>query len=912
MAANDDRNLIQIPHTGAFGGIVDQINTNFDLLHLAILSKRDGKSAYEVWKDQEGNENKSVEEFLASLRESGFTTQAVDSLPTTNISTTTIYAVPAWSDGLDQEDDEPDMWAEYIRVDNVWKLLAKHDGSGLSGALADIGDLKLRNEPIVFTASKTMNAFIKTLFVDKNRYEQTQGATVNDIYAAWNSTTRHLYLYDAPYAGNIMLDIDMSSEMKSVYCCGVSSGMFVYLEIDTAILLNSASIASIASASNPRPKLTSWATSKSFDPRSTNGGFTESPVLNKFISKIWVEIADDLDSEDMEYVVGNIIDKMVVYTLSSIYDSEEGKYKQNLVFRRYADIEGLGMNFSYSSYDESTEIAFTHMSTSNPFYKKVTFHAVVDWQGLRTESVSPNTQRTYLTHKAYDKNFWKTPISDSIGNDSKVAFSQLGAKGLFEEIERIKDSGISETISYDSNNLVDGYWNLASVSIGAKITQTAPTEVSTWYSLAPVEVKKGDVVTLFTKGGSNGRAWGLTDKDKYLKSVASAGVDYTANPATIEVGEDGYLYVNHQADQDTAANKNKFSLSISRNNLANLFEDVEKIKEKESEGSETVFSKIFNPKVDLKKSQLRVLDIGNSFTNNALGVYTGGTTNILNSLVQAADLDLSGMCLYKAVMSGASFKEWYNVYHGIASYSGSTKKTYSVTKSIGGTQDNQAIDGNPSSSYDSDNNVRFASALEDCQWDLILIHQSSSYSADDISTLEGDGEGGYLRQFIRLIRTLQPSAAIGFLFTHVGNDDAGGDTESKFIQMCKTTKQICSRYGIDFIIPVGAALENLRASSLNTTSHNFCEDNHHLAAGLGKYVAAATYFQALFAPRYGVSVLGNTYNSIVINSDIIGTHTSYSNNYVDVTPSNAPVAQMCAILAVNDMWTVNNPDGVIL
>lgn len=102
----------------------------------------DGLSAYEIWKAIPGNENKTQDEFLASLKESGFTTEAVDTLPTTNISTTTIYAVPEWSEGLDPEEDESDMWAEYIRVDNVWKLLARHNGSGLSSALADIADLK--------------------------------------------------------------------------------------------------------------------------------------------------------------------------------------------------------------------------------------------------------------------------------------------------------------------------------------------------------------------------------------------------------------------------------------------------------------------------------------------------------------------------------------------------------------------------------------------------------------------------------------------------------------------------------------------------------------------------------------------------------------------------------------------------
>ena len=126
--------------------------------------------------------------------------------------------------------------------------------------------------------------------------------------------------------------------------------------------------------------------------------------------------------------------------------------------------------------------------------------------------------------------------------------------------------------------------------------------------------------------------------------------------------------------------------------------------------------------------------------------------------------------------------------------------------------------------------------------------------------------------------------------------------------MCLSIKQICKNYDVDFVVPIGAAIENLRISSLNTTSNGFSEDNHHLAAGLGKYVAAATYFQTIFAPRFNVSVIGSEYNSVEINSDVIGDHTNYSDNFVAVTASNAAKAQLCADLAVKFPWNISNVD----
>lgn len=143
MADNNTINFNQVPKAGKFNSVIDAVNANFDLAKIAILNMK-GKSAYEIWREQDGNEGKTVEEFLASLKESGFTTETVDSLPMTNISHTTIYAVPEWSEGLDPQEDESDMWAEYIRVDNVWKLLAKHNGSGLSSLIGNVSNLNKR------------------------------------------------------------------------------------------------------------------------------------------------------------------------------------------------------------------------------------------------------------------------------------------------------------------------------------------------------------------------------------------------------------------------------------------------------------------------------------------------------------------------------------------------------------------------------------------------------------------------------------------------------------------------------------------------------------------------------------------------------------------------------------------------
>lgn len=239
MAANDDRNLIQIPHTGAFGGIVDQINTNFDLLHLAILSKRDGKSAYEVWKDQDGNENKSVEEFLASLKESGFTTQAVDSLPSTNISTTTIYAVP---------DSGGSTWSEYIRVGSSWKLLATHNGSGFSSALTDIEDLK--------TGVSDINEKVNGI----TGFENSYGSSILTEEKYWagvvgNVVTTGVTSTSYPYVSSIKLPCKEGDivTVSGTATASANARLLIFLDADD-IVLGVSSTGTLSNASYTAPE----------------------------------------------------------------------------------------------------------------------------------------------------------------------------------------------------------------------------------------------------------------------------------------------------------------------------------------------------------------------------------------------------------------------------------------------------------------------------------------------------------------------------------------------------------------------------------------------------------------------------------------------------------------------------------
>ena len=79
-------------------------------------------------------------------------------------------------------------------------------------------------------------------------------------------------------------------------------------------------------------------------------------------------------------------------------------------------------------------------------------------------------------------------------------------------------------------------------------------------------------------------------------------------------------------------------------------------------------------------------------------------------------------------------------------------------------------------------------------------------------------------------------------------------------------------------------------------------DGIHCANGLADYTASCAYFQSVFAPRYGISVMGNTAR---VTAEQVGT---YPSSNIDVTDENAPIAQASAMLACYNWNEVQNPE----
>ena len=274
----------------------------------------------------------------------------------------------------------------------------------------------------------------------------------------------------------------------------------------------------------------------------------------------------------------------------------------------------------------------------------------------------------------------------------------------------------------------------------------------------------------------------------------------------------------------------------------------------------------------LKAETLRVLDIGNSFTQDA--------TALLPGLVQGSGSDVSRMCLYTLVRGGSSWRTWANCWKG------EDNASIAYGKIFGGLD--QKVEGEGSAQSGKASQELMQRVLTEVQWDLIVIHQVSTWSGEFHRWNEDNSAGG-LDELLEIIRTYQPEAKLAFLLVHSSNsycEQHGLTTQQRWEQIVDSAQKMQEQYGVELVIPYGTAVENLRLTEYND-EYGLCRDNHHLGMGLARYAAAAAYYQALVAPRSGIDIEGNAYRYACTPGD---GGSSTKSKPVDVTDKNVELA----------------------
>lgn len=566
----------------------------------------------------------------------------------------------------------------------------------------------------------------------------------------------------------------------------------------------------------------------------------------------------------------------------------------------------------------------------------------------------------------------------------------------FRSGEAVNDVGIDSEPTAGSNNLVKSggvFENLTELEGGVYEAFNNPSKGFVYDAV----VKDGKKPV--TSGAVYEKTVKIYDDDNILSIADNNGNVIAKINSGVEIDENGVIKTSSFNSGDTASKEDSvvskgettFHLSFSDANgdiIVGINSGVE-VNEAGRVKTETFDSNLIIksarsrfPKLDVKKEEFKWLDIGNSHSLCAL--------KYLRNIAISQEVDLSNVAFCRLSRGGSSFKSWVKGFHD-EDTSGEgdalTGGMYDLVKDFGELSvkvtGNTYTEPNGTATPVSDrelsrSSLRFwggdcsilRSLLKENKFDLITIHQRyiGNDEYDTHNRWRDDSEYGFLTEFIRIIKTYQPQASVGYLFALVPFGYAGStlsgvsETHGRF---SITIKKFLADTGIDVVIPCDTALENLRYSSIpnsvdegsgvaeNIISRNgFNYDSAHTAFGVAAYTMSCVAWETIFAIRYGKSVYGNTYQELI--SDDVGTTQKYlqgsfiNNNgekimidngawnaplyigctsqdggqtwsYSDtskatirVTPDNAQGCHMAAILAVNEMWSINNPDNVTI
>lgn len=250
----------------------------------------------------------------------------------------------------------------------------------------------------------------------------------------------------------------------------------------------------------------------------------------------------------------------------------------------------------------------------------------------------------------------------------------------------------------------------------------------------------------------------------------------------------------------------------------------------------------------LPTDTLRILMIGNSFTDDV--------TEYIGEIVQNSGIDPKTCCVYRVTQGGSQLQTWRDKY---------INNTRVALEKKAGLLSMNITEGTMREILHQD-------------WDVISLQQLSNYS-NDISTFSP-----YLENLISYIKTDCTNKKVALCW-HLtwsywsGHTATGPKEYAGWESIVSTVEDMNQKYGIDIIIPSGTAIQNARATELNT-GKSLTRDGYHMDYGIGRYIIACTLYESIFQPVYGTPI-----------SDILWHPTS-------ITDTMAVLARNCATKAV--------------
>ncbi len=224
----------------------------------------------------------------------------------------------------------------------------------------------------------------------------------------------------------------------------------------------------------------------------------------------------------------------------------------------------------------------------------------------------------------------------------------------------------------------------------------------------------------------------------------------------------------------------------------------------------------------------RILAIGNSFSEDALETYLYPIARAAGDSVIIANLYIGGSALEEHLTNAKG-----------------NQAVYSYRK-IG-------KDGTKTTTA----NYSIEQAIADERWDFISFQQVSQLSGM-FNTIEASLPElyDYVKERVFYSNTKyvwHQTWAYAQNSNHSGFANYGNNQSNMYSAIMDASNRVSQLVPIDVVVPAGSAIQNGRTTFWGD---NFCRDGYHLDLNIGRYLAACTWYEALF----GKSVVGNTYD----------------------------------------------------
>lgn len=225
-------------------------------------------------------------------------------------------------------------------------------------------------------------------------------------------------------------------------------------------------------------------------------------------------------------------------------------------------------------------------------------------------------------------------------------------------------------------------------------------------------------------------------------------------------------------------------------------------------------------------STVRILAVGNSFSEDAIDQYFHEICEAAGKRVIVGDLYIGGCPLERHLLNARTDSAAYRLRR--IGHDGVTITSFPVTLS---------------------------SALQSDDWDYVSFQQASHVSGvyDSYS---------YLRPLMEYVDSVTDGAptymwhqtwAYSPNSTHGAFPTYGSDQKVMYDSIMAASGRVMAEHpSLSLLIPSGAAIQTARSVS---GDYDFTRDGYHLDPVKGRYVAACTWFEAIF----GESVVGNPY-----------------------------------------------------